>query len=280
MDWFGRIEYDTVQCHHTMDTVPDPAAFPPHTHTEMELLYFISGRANCLVEGHIYTLQPGDLLIMRTGETHSMQPATDVPYERVAIHFSTQLLMPELQKTLLPPFTDRALGTGNLYTAGELPGDFIKQCMQLLFEHAPDDGPQRVIVYLLPLLQQITDAWQKREGNQPPVPEQQISAQLVTYINLHLSELSSLQQLEQRFFLSQSQISRIFRRTTGTSVWEYVQIKRLFAARELLYQGVSPGQAATSSGYREYSTFFRAYKKQFGHSPLEDTQRAAATHIG
>ena len=43
--------------------------------------------------------------------------------------------------------------------------------------------------------------------------------------------------------------------------------KRLLLAQQLLEQGVPSGEAALRCGYQEYSTFSRAYKKQFGRAP-------------
>ena len=42
---------------------------------------------------------------------------------------------------------------------------------------------------------------------------------------------------------------------------------RLLLAQQLLEQGIPSGEAALRCGYQEYSTFSRAYKKQFGRAP-------------
>jgi AraC-like DNA-binding protein len=39
-----------------------------------------------------------------------------------------------------------------------------------------------------------------------------------------------------------------------------------------LGQGCTPAEAAAQAGYQDYSTFSRAYKKQFGHGPSADTK--------
>ena len=44
---------------------------------------------------------------------------------------------------------------------------------------------------------------------------------------------------------------------------------RLLLAQQLLEQGIPSGEAALRCGYQEYSTFSRAYKKQFDRSPSE-----------
>jgi len=123
------------------------------------------------------------------------------------------------------------------------------------------------------VLQEIYHVWHRQSDLPGEQRELSVAMQIIAYINQHLYELKGLQQLEDAFFLSRSQINRIFRSFTGTSVWDYVQTKRLSAANELLLQGVQPGQAAQRCGYQEYATFFRAYKKHFGHSPQNDYKR-------
>ena len=60
---------------------------------------------------------------------------------------------------------------------------------------------------------------------------------------------------------------RRFREETGYTIPHYVTEKRLLLAQQLLEQGITPGEAALRCGYQEYSTFARAYKKQFGQTP-------------
>jgi len=66
---------------------------------------------------------------------------------------------------------------------------------------------------------------------------------------------------------------RRFRRETGYSIHGYVTEKRLLLAQRLLAQGASPSEVGAQVGYQDYSTFSRAYKKQFGRGPSADVVR-------
>jgi AraC-like DNA-binding protein len=131
----------------------------------------------------------------------------------------------------------------------------------------------QALSYFLPVLQAIHDIWRKGNCEAAQEEPQSLGAQLVAYINRHLFELKGLNQLEDAFYMSASQINRIFRSFTGSSVWHYVKIKRLFAARELIKNGMTPHKAASACSYQDYSTFFRAYKNQFGNCPQEDLNK-------
>lgn len=103
---------------------------------------------------------------------------------------------------------------------------------------------------------------------------QPLAAQLTTYINDHLYADISLDTLCQLFFLSRSQINRVFTRATGTSIWRYVTIKRLLAARAMIRNHEPAGSVCVRCGFSDYSAFYRAYKARFGCSPAEDARQA------
>ena len=75
-------------CHHSLDESPSPSEFYMHAHERMEILYFLSGDAQYLVEGSVYPLHPGELLIMNRAEAHKLQLLSAQPYERIVMHFS------------------------------------------------------------------------------------------------------------------------------------------------------------------------------------------------
>ena len=95
---------------------------------------------------------------------------------------------------------------------------------------------------------------------------------LLQYLNLHLADPLTIDELAARFYISKYHMMRRFRQETGYSVHGYLTEKRLLLARQLLGQGCTPAEAAAQAGYQDYSTFSRAYKKQFGHGPSADTK--------
>ena len=80
----------------------------------------------------------------------------------------------------------------------------------------------------------------------------------------------TIDELAARFYISKYHMMRRFRQETGYSIHGYLTEKRLLLAQRLLAQGASPSAAGEQAGYQDYSTFSRAYKKQFGHGPSAD----------
>ncbi len=259
-----------LYCHHTLDAKPDPESFSVHAHEMPEVYCFLSGRGRYLVEGTQYPLASGDILLMRPAETHKLLIEPDEPYRRIAVHFSPQILREiDPNGRLLQPFFARPLGLHNHYPAAR-----FKTLSDVFSDFSPPQGLERfeITARLLCLLTALAAVYPKVCGDAPAQdgPE----AQLVGYVNAHLFEELSLTALSRRFARSVSQTGRLFREATGTSLWEYVLMKRLLAARAMLQRGESAQKSAYACGFSDYSAFYRAYQKRFGHAPSADRPRA------
>ena len=241
-----------------------------HTHFTAELFYYIEGDSIFHIEGNSYRLQPGDIVLMRPSEAHYIEQAVTAPYERIVLHFDTDLfneLDPE--NTLLRPYYDREPGTRNLFRTGSDPKYRV-----YLNNIVNAKDRLSAVANLILLLQQIGKLF--LQGNeaepQPDTPEYKI----IQYINQNLSKDLSIQNLCGKFFISRAQLCRMVKRITGASVGKYIRIKRMVAAQTLLQQGKKPTEVYTVCGYQDYSTFYRAYLQHFGYKP-KDLQLAKAT---
>lgn len=270
MDILEEFNTDELYVRYAVDEAPNDRDFTMHIHEQCEIYCFVSGDAEYLVEGAHYPLKTGSVLIMRPAESHRARILSNEKYERYAVNFSfaaTDVLDP--RRILIKPFLDRPLGRGNLYSTRELGSETMR-----LFEEMCGCGDQyerqlEISTRLFLLLELIYKAYLRRmtDGYAPPT---ELSEMLVAYVNDHLFEELSVSMLAERFFLSPSQIGRIFRRATGAAPWEYITIKRLTAAREKMRRGESAGSAAESTGFGDYSSFYRAYVKCFGCPPKDD----------
>jgi AraC-like DNA-binding protein len=248
-----------------------------HVHDFCELYMLLEGKVEFCVETAVYPIQPGDLLIARPGEAHFAKVDPSCPYERMYFQFPTKLLKETLNEKLLTPFLDRPFGRYNHYTASDVPIHILRGCMEQVFETQDNSNKMRTLAYILPALQAIFDSWKRKDHSLQPEVQITLPTKIVAYINQYLFDIKNPAELAKVFYISESQLNRTFRSFTGSSVWEYVRLKRLFTAREMILSGKLPHLAASQCGFGEYSTFFRGYKKQFGHSPQIDYNANART---
>lgn len=252
---------------------PDPGGFPVHTHDVHEIYYFVRGDAGYSVEGGVYPLRPGDVILTRRSESHRLLLRSSAPYERIVVNFDPALVagLPGGDE-LLTVFEDRALGEANRYEARLFPdnrwGFFIRQI-------ADKEKQWQKQIYLLALLEELCCCFPAvKQGGERTLS---LGAEIIAYVNDHLFEPLTLDALAGAFYLSPSQLNRVFRRDAGATVHSYILVKRLLAARHLLQDGMSPTEVSAKCGFFDYVGFWKAYKKRFGHSPKSDRARGENT---
>lgn len=89
------------------------------------------------------------------------------------------------------------------------------------------------------------------------------------YIDDHLSEKITLQDVAAYCGVSVSTVTKLFQKKAGTSFHSYLTQRRLAAARLLILSGAPLEEINRRVGYGSYSSFYRAFKQAFGMSPQE-----------
>lgn len=250
---------------HTLTEQPKPDGFRMHNHTNMELYCFLQGRGVYHIEGSEYILEPGDVLIMHPSESHYIDLDCSLPYERVVVNFSEEFLLPmDPQGWLLHPFRERAPGKFNLYKSEEFPGGSESFFRRMLSPRG--STRMNILCGLLPLLDGICKLWQNR-SEEDADQDETTEYRIIRYVNRNLTKALTLDEICDKYYISKSQLCRLFKKATGTTLWQYVTVKRLAMAKQLLDAGEQPTHIYTRCGFSDYSTFYRAYTKLYKHAP-------------
>jgi AraC-like DNA-binding protein len=244
-----------------------------HAHESHEIYFFISGKGSFHVEGNIYPLEPGHLLIMRSGETHMLQISPDKPYERITLNFtpkSIESLDPE--QKLLQAFCDRPIGRYNLYDHHQIRSGYIHECLKEMMCSAENNYIKRlsIISNLFPILLEINNKFLNIQQKKFTYRHNDSIREIILYINNNIRSDLSLEKLSAYFYISKSYLNRKFKQSTGSTVWEYITIKRLLLSREQILNNQPATRVSQRYGFKDYSSFYRAYKKYFSVSPQED----------
>lgn len=88
-------------------------------------------------------------------------------------------------------------------------------------------------------------------------------------IHTDLPSIHSLSYFFDKYFISPSTLSRLFRKYLRTSPKVYLETKRLAYSRVLLRRGMSVAEAAEAAGFPDYSNYIRLFRNRFGVTPLQ-----------
>ena len=242
--------------------------FSYHYHDFHKIIVFISGKVTYHIEGKAYHLKPRDILLVSQGAIHKPEIDPSVPYERYIFWIRDDLSCQELN-TCFQKANDRSFNLVRADSAlQERLKDLLPEIEQTLQNKHFGDTVLRnalftqFMIYINRIFLRTSSSPDKKTYSSDTQVEQ-----LLKYINRNLSENLSIDQLANRFFFSKYHMMRKFKNETGYTIHNYITSKRLLMARSLISQGIPVMKAALASGFHDYTTFVRAYKKQFGKAP-------------
>ena len=253
---------------HLRDTAGQELDF--HFHEFDKVVLLLTGRVDYLVEGRSYALKPWDVLLVRHHTIHKAVIDRTQPYERIIIYLDGKYFGRSMPEARLMGSFDQADRSGqHLLTPSDAQRQELQQVLRAYESSAGDEGVgasalrETFIIQLLIHISRMTaSAAPSRESQYDPKIQQVLS-----YINEHLHEELTVDQLADLAYLSKYHFMRLFKAQTGSTVHAYVRQKRLLHAARLIREGVSVGKAAADSGFGDYSAFHRAFRESFGISP-------------
>ncbi|MDO5416217.1 MAG: AraC family transcriptional regulator [Lachnospiraceae bacterium] len=240
-----------------------------HIHDNgFELLFFIAGKVTYFYETSIYTMQPGDILLVPPDTIHGYQTHEDSYYERIPLHIQRNLMLSlSTEKTsLLDAFQDPEHRIVHLSKPEMNQFIYYTDTIIKLNEEKPYGYDILTHAYLLILLLIVNTAYRNTYSTAKDISPAVIRNAL-DYINAHLTDNLTVQSIADELGISSSRLSHLFKEHTGSSVWNYVMVKRLLLARALLMEGKAVIDACYESGFRDYSHFNKAFSKTFHIAP-------------
>ena len=245
-----------------------------HCHNFYEVFYFLSGDADYLVEGVNYQPTPGSVLLLSPHAFHGVRVNSTAPYRRYSLHFHPDLLLPERRDFLLRAFPQTGENarqpiyfkhTEQFHLLSYL--ESLESCSRKSNEFQA----QMLPICVEALLMQIADMSDSCNAfsKQSDTPQTQLSS-ILFYLNQHLKDPVTLDEISDHFFISKHHLNKVFKKTTGTTVIDYLLRKRIAYAQMLLFNGCHAKEAAANSGFLDYSSFYRSYVRILGHPPGAD----------
>ena len=273
-----------IQTHREPGSV-GPTLMKPVPEVQLILRRAGVSRMTLTAGGHVRRLQPrpGDLFL-----TAAHQPPYEMqreslcgqPIENTHLYLSRQLLAQTAAETLGVNTSRLELREGSC-----LRDPLLRQLTLALGRelHEPTVGgslfaetaAQLVAVQLLRQHGSVRYAVAEPVGKLAPGRLRQ----LTEYVQAHLAQAITLQELAAVACLSAYHFCRIFKRSTGLSPQQYVTGQRLAKAQELLRAGRSPAHVGYAVGYGNPRHFTQAFRRQLGCTPTQYQQRLRTIQV-
>lgn len=261
---------DNYYMEYSRRETPSNENFHLHNHNEYELLLFLEGDARYVVEEKNYTLEPGDIILIRKHEMHRIYHNRPVCYRRILLMVAPEFFQENHCQEYETQFLKTYPGMGNKIAADIVRSSGLYDAFERYRKYSEEfkldmEAPvlKAIVTEILYLVNKIAGFSAADLTNSPMKP-------VILYLNNCYTEDITLDMLEEKFYMSKYYICRAFRRATGLTIHEYIRRKRLTKVRELKNSGMSISEAAMKSGFHEYSSFYRAYLKEYGVPPGKD----------
>lgn len=240
-----------------------------HYHEFPKVIFMWSGVGNYSIDGKKYMIQDDDILLIGKQKIHRPEFEKGTLYERSIIYISPQFLKQYSTKECdLETIFDNQAGHVVRTNNNKMVFELLQQFEQELSEerYGKDVMSNIILIKILIEIGRITSEQRKAYSNVITTENARI-IQIMKYIDQHLTEEISIEQLAEKFYLSKYHMMRLFRQETGQSIYEYLTLRRLLSARDRIIKGENATESCYNSGFRSYSSFTRAYSKYFGSTP-------------
>ncbi len=238
---------------------PDKNAYSMHSHNVYEVIYIIKGDVSYTIEDRTYKLSPGDLVISRPSDLHSINIDSPALYDRQNILFDGKEA--GLDMSILPKGLD---------VISVPDGSTIRGIFEKIDYYAEMFEKDRFFDILNMLTREIIynlSVWQP-DIDRISAPNPVLSAAL-KYIKDHLFEIRDVEEIAQAVFVTESYLFRLFKKHLRQSPKKYIRGKRMLKAQRMLWEGKLPLDVAARCGFSDYATFYRNYIDFFGTSPSD-----------
>ena len=259
---------------------PCHRAVPDHSHDYVELVYMYSGSTTHVINGtRIIRLEPHDLLLLRQGTSHSVEPAGE---DDIAVYF---LLMPEF--FFYPPLMEENVSVLRHFIVGAgdtgisvggylhfqlrdlMPAQNLLENMIWSFV-GKRKGRQEIIQATMGILimELLHDAGRENLHDAARY-EEQLALAAYQYLENNYST-ATLEELSAKSMQPPYYISRLFKRYFQMTFTECLQLIRMIRAASFLNStSKTVEEIVAEVGYENSSYFHRLFKERYGMTPKQ-----------
>lgn len=247
--------FNNIDFAHKIDEVGSPTeVYEKHLHHFYELMFFVKGSVNYVVENKSQKLFSGNLVFIRPAESHYADVNQEYRYERYVVKFDD---------SFLPKFLiEKLKNVKTFYLNSTKFTPIFKEMQNYTEMYTPEEAYVLLMGEILKVLIYITND----SGEVDNIYNEQIG-NIIAWIDAHIKEPISIERISHEFNYSSSHICNEFKKYVKIPIMKYIKTKKLIAARDEIVSGRKKNEVAEEYSFENYSTFYRLYIKTFKTSP-------------
>lgn len=250
-----------------------------HWHTFFEITLILEGNGCYYVNGQAFEVSEGDIVLFNDAELHGWQ-VLQREMRVLAMVFTPELVagygsFGELD--YMEPFLERGANFKNRIGRDEPCAGEIAVMMREIrreWEEQRDGYPMMIKADTLRILTMLTRHYHVDDRAGARTDRNRALARLqraFEYIDGGYCGKLTLKEAAERVYMSPNYFSHYFHDATGISFSDYVSMRRVRKARQMLEtSGRSIYEIAIECGFHNSSNFYRLYKKHTGGSPRKN----------
>ena len=273
---YQELEMSSCYVNTHRDVSDSGASVNLHSHDYTEIIYCRSSAdVEYLIGSDRYRLRKGDIIYVPPGVSHRpIWPGKMlVPYERDVLWISREFegYLHRLFPDEVSPKSDIRIPIRTAGTSWEFLGDLFRA--GVLEEEAKRPGWEAAVMgNTLMILTHMRRAYLERSAGTMNAEKPGLLDRITGYIEENYTNHITIDDLAHQFYVSNSTISHLFKQKMGVSVYRYITQRRLIAAKSLIAEKLPMEEISQQVGFADYSTFYRAFKQEFGISPRQFSQ--------
>lgn len=251
--------------------------FPGEKHDFWELVYVDSGEVEVTADDKTYQLKKDDIIFHKPNEFHSISGNKQVASSVVIISFVCESISMSLFENVIIKAT---------HEHRKIIGKFIAEAKNVFksdlgrvydpsnrLEEAMFGSEQMMYMYLsqLLILLKRTDENKKmtrKSGLLKRQFENDVVNDIIKYLEKNMSEVITLDDICNTFYLSKTYLKRMFKKETGYTVMSYLKEIRMEKAKHLIREEkLNMSEIAKFVGFDSLSYFSSSFKNHVGLSP-------------
>ena len=244
-----------------------------HSHPYYDLILVHRGVCEYHSSGSRFFLHPDEMLLIAPGTVHTMIcPSDSSRYERLILQVNAAFMHQVLSDCMLQ---ERARSFPSLYIlrAEDVCRWGLRELLERINASASvADAGLREQLYRCQISELMLTIKHIVSGAQAVAPSASstLIAGVTAYILEHFREPElSVAGVAQQFYIIREHLSRTFKRYTNENISHYLTDLRMQEFRYRLVMGKNVLDACLESGFSDYSSFVKTFRKLYGISPTE-----------